>query len=89
MLKISVAEEEKTGRIETEVEASGPIDDVVAELGLAVLRLYQGLSASNPRAGQVFRAATVSMFTDPAFWTHELKGECTRLDASVCKIPRS
>ena len=89
MLKISVVDvKDGSGRVETLVESSGPLLDVVAELGLALCRMYYGLRTSNPGAGSQFRRAVVNMVADPGFWENEPEGEFWECQAQVASIPR-
>ena len=82
MLKISVVDvKDGSGRIETLVESYGPLLDVVAELGLALCRMYYGLRTSNPEAGSQFRRAVVTMVANPDFWEYEPKGEVVEMQA--------
>lgn len=89
MLKISVVDlKDGSGRIETSVESSGPLSDVVAELGLALSRMYFGLRTSNPEAAAQFRGAVQLMIADPDFWEYEPKGEVVEMHAQIATIPR-
>ena len=89
MLKISVVDvKDGSGRVETSVESSGPLVDIVAELGLALCRMYYGLRTSNPEAGSQFRRAVVNMVADPDFWGFEPEGECVEYQAQIATIPR-
>ena len=88
MLKISVTPVGNDDQLETAIESSGPLDDVVAELGLAVLRMHQGLAQANKVAGKRFRAAVVMMFSDPDFWEHAPDGEMLECNAVLSEVPK-
>ncbi len=87
MLKISVTPRGED-EVETLVESSGPMDDVVAELGLAVLRMHQGLAQANKVAGKRFRAAVAMMFSDPDFWEYAPEGEMLEYNAVLSEVPK-
>lgn len=88
MLKIAVTPAGNDDRLETAIESSGPLDDVVAELGLAVLRMHQGLAQANKVAGKRFRAAVTMMFSDPDFWDYAPAGEVLEHNAVLSEIPK-
>ena len=86
-MKISVTPRGED-EVETLVESSGPMDDVVAELGLAVLRMHQGLAQANKVAGKRFRAAVAMMFSDPDFWEYAPDGEMLECNAVLSAVPK-
>lgn len=88
MLKISVTPAGTGDQLETVVESSGPLDDVVAELGLAVLRMQAGLQKAEPLAGYHFKASVIAMFSDPEFWAYEVTGTKLREEAQIATYPK-
>ena len=88
MLKIEVKPREGTDQIETSIESSGPLADVVAELGIAVRRMHAGILDTHPLAGFQFMRALQKMFADPDFWTCDPEGEIVEFDASIVANPR-
>lgn len=88
MLKISVTPDGNDDRLETTIESSGPLDDVVAELGLAVLRMQEGLQKADALAGYHFKAAVTAMFSDPEFWSHKVNGTKITEEAQITTYPR-
>lgn len=88
MLKISVTPTQNEDQLETTIESSGPLDDVVAELGLAVLRMQEGLQKANILAGYQFKAAVAAMFSDPEFWSHQVHGTKIAEEAQITTYPR-
>ena len=88
MLKLSVTPVEGGDRLETVVESSGPLSDVVSELGLAILRMHEGLAQAQPLAAQQFKRAVVRMFSDPEFWDYEVEGECLQREAKIITTPK-
>ena len=88
MLRISVEPVADEDQVETRVESSGSMDDVVAELGLAILRMHEGISQANPMAGFHFKLSVTAMFSDPDFWAFEPKGECLQTEAQITMFPK-
>ena len=88
MLKIEVKPREGTDQIETLIESSGPLADIVSELGIAVRRMHAGILDTHPIAGLQFMRALQKMFSDPDFWTYDPKGEIVEVDAAIVANPR-
>lgn len=88
MLKIEVKPREGTDQIETLIESSGPLGDIVSELGIAVRRMHAGICDAHPIAGFQFMRALQKMFADPYFWQYEPEGEIVEFDASIAAMPK-
>ena len=86
MLKIEVKPREGTDQIETLIESSGPLADIVSELGIAVRRMHAGILDTHPIAGFQFMRALQKMFSDPDFWTYDRKAKLLSLTHLLSQI---
>ena len=68
-------------------EAGGPIDEIAAEFGIAIMELYAGMLVNSPQAAAYFKALVQCMVSVPEspLWDGKLHSKCIYASRTIKK----